>query len=118
MIEVTEALESSDALVAAVRRLVGELSASAAEPTVEQVAAIIASPASRLLIAYDRHEIVGMLTLVIFPIPTGVRAWIEDVVVARAARGQGVGQQLTNAAIQVAAEGGRAHRRPDIPPRP
>jgi ribosomal protein S18 acetylase RimI-like enzyme len=117
MIRVAEALESSDELVAAVARLVRELSASAPEPTAEQVAAIVASPASRLLIARDdAGEIVGMLTLVAFPIPTGVRAWIEDVVVTEAARGQGIGEQLTDAALGIAAEVGA--RTVDLTSRP
>jgi ribosomal protein S18 acetylase RimI-like enzyme len=116
MIEVAEALKTSPELVAAVGRLVRELSSSAAEPTGAQVAAIVASPASRLLIARDGTEILGMLTLVTFPIPTGVRAWIEDVVVTAAARGQGVGEQLTNAALEIAAEAGA--RTVDLTSRP
>ena len=43
--------------------------------------------------------IVGSLTLVVFPIPTGSRAWIEDVVVDEAARGAGVGAALNQAAL-------------------
>ena len=46
--------------------------------------------------------IVGMLTLVTFRLPTGVRAWIEDVVVDSGSRGQGVGEALTQAAIELA----------------
>jgi ribosomal protein S18 acetylase RimI-like enzyme len=46
--------------------------------------------------------VVGMLTLVMFPIPTGLRAWIEDVVVDESARGQGVGAALTREAIRLA----------------
>ena len=34
-----------------------------------------------------------------FPIPTGTRAWIEDVVVDEAARGSGVGAALNQAAL-------------------
>ena len=48
----------------------------------------------------------GMLTLVTFRLPTGVRAWVEDVVVDSAARGQGVGEALTQAAIELAAARG------------
>jgi ribosomal protein S18 acetylase RimI-like enzyme len=44
-------------------------------------------------------RIAGALTLATFPIPTGVRAWIEDVVVDSAARGHGVGEALNQAAI-------------------
>ncbi|MGH2849635.1 MAG: GNAT family N-acetyltransferase [Solirubrobacteraceae bacterium] len=116
MIEVGEAFESSDELVAAVGRLVRELSSSAAEPTAEQVAAIVASPASHLLLAREGGEVIGMLTLVTFPIPTGVRAWIEDVVVTEAARGKGVGERLTNAALGIAADVGA--RTVDLTSRP
>lgn len=116
MIDVSEALESSDELVAAVGRLVRELSSSAAEPTPDQVAAIVASPASHLLLARDGGETIGMLTLVTFPIPTGVRAWIEDVVVTEAARGKGVGEELTNAALRIAVDAGA--RTVDLTSRP
>ncbi|WP_099332355.1 GNAT family N-acetyltransferase [Actinomyces minihominis] len=46
--------------------------------------------------------ILGMLTLVTFEIPTGKRAWIEDVVVDQGARGSGAGQALVEAAIDQA----------------
>ena len=39
------------------------------------------------------------MTLATFRIPTGVRAWIEDVVVDSEARGHGVGEALNMAAI-------------------
>ena len=45
------------------------------------------------------RQIVGSLTLALFRIPTGLRAWIEDVVVDDAARGKGVGEALSRAAI-------------------
>ena len=44
-------------------------------------------------------RIVGSLTLVLFRIPTGLRAWIEDVVVDESARGKGVGEALNRAAL-------------------
>jgi ribosomal protein S18 acetylase RimI-like enzyme len=39
-----------------------------------------------------------------FRIPTGVRAWIEDVVVDEEARGHGVGELLNRAALDLARE--------------
>ena len=53
---------------------------------------MITSPASDVLIAKEGDDILGALTLIVFRIPTGVRAWIEDVVVDDAARGQGGGR--------------------------
>ena len=61
-------------------------------------------------------EILGTLTLVTFPIPTGLRAWIEDVVVDEAARGRGVGAALTQEAVRLAHEAGA--RTVDLTSRP
>ena len=115
-IAVEEARESTPEIVAAVAALVGELSRSAAAPGPEEVERIIASPAARLLLARDRGAIVGMLTLVVFPIPTGVRAWIEDVVVTATARDRGVGAALNRRAIALARELGA--RTVDLTSRP
>ena len=49
----------------------------------------------------------GSLTLAVFRIPTGVRAWIEDVVVDDSARGAGIGDALVDAAV-ADGRGGRA----------
>jgi ribosomal protein S18 acetylase RimI-like enzyme len=59
-------------------------------------------PTNTVLIARADDRIVGTLTLVIFPIPTGARAWFEDVVVDSSARGHGVGSALTKEALRVA----------------
>jgi ribosomal protein S18 acetylase RimI-like enzyme len=47
-----------------------------------------------------------MLTLAVFRIPTGVRAWIEDVAVDTEARGKGIGEALTREAVRLAAARG------------
>lgn len=59
-----------------------------------------------LFAARSGAEIVGLLTLVVFRIPTAVRAWIEDVVVDESARGSGVGEALSRAALAEAARCG------------
>ena len=63
---------------------------------------MITSPASDVLIARLNDTVVATLTLVTFRIPTGVRAWIEDVVVDDAARGHGVGETLNRFAVELA----------------
>ena len=97
-------------------RLLPQLSSSA--PPLDEAAleAIIGGPASTVLIARSDGLITGTLTLVMFPIPTGLRAWIEDVVVDESARGQGVGEALTQAAIRLAREAGA--RTVDLTSRP
>ena len=87
-------------LVEAFGRLIPQLSRSSPPPGADELGAIVASPACTLLVARDPDgTIVGSLTLVVFPIPTGSRAWIEDVVVDEAARGAGVGAALNQAAL-------------------
>ena len=116
-IRVEEAREVSEELEAALGRLVGQLSSSASPPSREELAEIAASDASRLLVARDEAgQVVGTLTLVLFRIPTGLRAWIEDVVVDGSARGAGVGEALTLAALERAADAGA--RTVDLTSRP
>ena len=101
MIHTTEVIEVDDELIAAFERLTPQLSSSSPAPGADALAAIVASPATILFIArdIDSGEIIGSLTLALFRIPTGMRAWIEDVVVDNAARGMGVGAALNQAAL-------------------
>jgi len=104
--QVVEATEVTDELVAAFQRLIPQLSSSNKPPSRAELMEIVSSPASVILLARDperQGEIVGTLTLVLFRIPTGRRAWIEDVVVDSDARGKGVGELLNRAALQRAA---------------
>jgi len=79
----------TDELVDAFARLVPQLSRTAGPPGREALEGIVGSPAVTVLVARAEGTIVGTLTLAMFPIPTGFRAWIEDVVVDEAARGRG-----------------------------
>ncbi len=111
----------TDELVSAVHRLLPQLSSSAPALSVAEIDEIVSSPATTLLVARDdevridgdgfdaagetgQGPIVGMLTLVVFRIPTGIRAWIEDVVVDTAAGRRGAGEALTRAALDKAGE--------------
>ncbi len=92
-----------DDLVAAMARLIPQLSRSSPPPDAAALAAIVSSDACHLLLARDDDgTILGSMTLVVFPIPTGVRAWIEDVVVDAEARGRGVGEALNRSALDLA----------------
>jgi ribosomal protein S18 acetylase RimI-like enzyme len=108
--------EVTDEAVEAFRRLTPQLSSSADPPDHRALNRIVSSSASTLLIARSGDEITGTLTLVMFPIPTGLRAWIEDVIVDEAARGQGIGQILTVEALRIAEQAGA--RTVDLTSRP
>ena len=116
-VTVEEAISVTDELVAAFARLVPQLSRSSPAPGASELEEIVMSPATVLLVARDgAGAIVGSLTLVLFRIPTGVRAWVEDVVVDEAARGRGVGEALNREALGRAAVAGA--RTVDLTSRP
>jgi ribosomal protein S18 acetylase RimI-like enzyme len=106
----------TDEVVEAFARLLPQLSSSATPPDAAGIAAISASPAITILLARCEGAIAGMLTLAMFPLPTGLRAWIEDVVVDEAFRGRGAGQELTAAALRMARTAGA--RTVDLTSRP
>jgi ribosomal protein S18 acetylase RimI-like enzyme len=89
-------------VVAAFESLIPQLSRSNPAPTEAELNDMVASPSSDVFVARVDGNIVGSLTLVTFRIPTGIRAWIEDVVVDESARGHGVGEALNQAAIEEA----------------
>jgi ribosomal protein S18 acetylase RimI-like enzyme len=115
-VEVNECLEVTDEVVAAFERLIPQLSSSNPPPPRAELEAIVSSPATVLFLARADGAIVGSLTLALFRIPTGMRAWIEDVVVDEAARGEGVGEALNRAALARAADEGA--RTVDLTSRP
>jgi ribosomal protein S18 acetylase RimI-like enzyme len=105
--KVAAATAATPELTAAFERLVPQLSRSSPPPTAEELQALIDQAGTHVLVATDDDgTVIGTLTLVLFRIPTGTRAWIEDVVVDAAGRGQGVGEALTRAALDIAKDHG------------
>lgn len=105
--------DASPELEAAFERLIPQLSSSSTPMDLEQIEEFIAQDCVDLLVFRSQDEnddgerpILGMLTLVTFEIPTGWRAWIEDVVVDSEARGQGAGAALVSAAVDIAKKRG------------
>ncbi|MFD5035185.1 GNAT family N-acetyltransferase [Streptomyces sp. NPDC058405] len=107
-VEIKVMTDVTDELVEAFQRLIPQLSRSAPPLDAEALRTLVTWQGIRLLVAHLDGQMVGTLTLVVFPIPTGLRAWIEDVVVDEAVRGKHVGAALTREAIRIAqAEGAR-----------
>lgn len=107
--DITVASRASDELLEALERLIPQLTDRHPPPDREALTALIGSESSRLLLARLPDEtgpIVGILTLAVYRVPTGVRAVIEDVVVESSARGQGVGEALMRAALALARRAG------------
>ncbi|MBA3604906.1 MAG: GNAT family N-acetyltransferase [Actinomycetota bacterium] len=91
-----------DELVDAFVTLIPQLSSSSPPPDRQLLEAIVADADSALLVARIDGQIIGVLTLATYRIPTGRKAWIEDVVVDESARGRGVGEALSRAAVDEA----------------
>ncbi|MDQ6837698.1 MAG: GNAT family N-acetyltransferase [Actinomycetota bacterium] len=117
MLHISEAHDVTDELVDAIARLLPQLSRSAPAPDAVILEEMVRSPAIHLLVARetlggdagggsDAGPIVGTLTLALFRIPTGVRAWIEDVIVDESVRGQGGGEALSRYALDLARQAG------------
>jgi len=101
-LQIGEAAVVDDELVEAFARLVPQLSSSSPPPTREQLAELVDGPDTVLFVARVDGRVMGSLTLAFYRIPTGLKAWIEDVVVDDDARGRGVGAALNEAALAAA----------------
>ncbi|MDX2380367.1 MAG: GNAT family N-acetyltransferase [Acidimicrobiia bacterium] len=103
-VEIVEAVD--DELVAAFDRLIPQLSSSSPPPSRAQLTEMVDNPQTVLFVARldtsSGGEIIGSLTLAFYRIPTGLKAWIEDVVVAESARGLRIGVALSEAALDEA----------------
>jgi ribosomal protein S18 acetylase RimI-like enzyme len=104
MIKIFEITEADDSTLDAVNHLLPQLSKSSKLINWSTLQKLTNSECTRLYVAKEDDTIFGMLSLVVFSIPTGTKAWIEDVVVDERARGKGVGKELMNHALNVAKE--------------
>lgn len=67
---------------------------------------IVRSDSSLLFVAKDGDAIIGSFTLVVYRIPTGSKAIVEDVVVDQSRRRQHIGENMIRYAINYAKEHG------------
>lgn len=102
MIKIREVTQATEDDLDQLNILIPQLSKSANPLTFDELENIIHSSATHLYFAEEDNNILGMLSLVIFPIPTGLRSWVEDVVVDVQARGKGLGKMLIHYALSEA----------------
>jgi ribosomal protein S18 acetylase RimI-like enzyme len=106
MIEISQSSVANNETLVAVNQLLPQLSSSAPPLSLERLNQIIKSNSVHLYIAREEEKVLGMLSLVLFPIPSGLRAWVEDVVVDEKARGRGIGKALSEYALREASSMG------------
>jgi ribosomal protein S18 acetylase RimI-like enzyme len=100
------AKDFSPALLQAVTSLLPQLTSSGRAMSPKELKVMIASPLTRLFVAKDDGKIVGMISLAVVQMPTGMRAYLEDLVVDAAYRNRGAATALLQAAIDTAKSAG------------
>ena len=108
--------EATGELVDAFGRLLPQLSATAEPLDRAAVERMVSCATNTVLVARVEGAIVGTLTLVMSPVPSGLRGRVEDVVVDSAARGRGIAALLIEQALGIAREAGA--RTVDLTSRP
>jgi GNAT superfamily N-acetyltransferase len=98
--------EATPELQEALSRLLPQLNPTLTVPDTERLRRLVADPAATLLIARDGDQIVGTTTVVTYTTPFWIKARLDEVVVDEAARGQGVGEALVRASLDVARKKG------------
>ena len=99
-LRVKQVREITGPLLDAFARLMRQLSPQLAAPSAARLREIAASPGTALFVAEAGGRVWGLLTLVWYDVPSGRKAWIEDVVVDAEARGMGAGRALVAAALE------------------
>ena len=112
-VELLTSVTADDAT--ALARILAQLSATAIFD-LTRISEILDHDATELFVARADGQIVGMVTLVTFPLPSGLRGHVEDLVVDEAMRGHGVARQLLRTIIALASE--RGLRTLDLTSRP
>jgi len=99
--------QADEKLWDAFQRLVPQLTSNNPPPARDDLAALVKSESSTLLLARaDDGSIIGAANLTVYRVPTGIRAIIEDVIVDESARGQGIGEALVRRALEIARQKG------------
>jgi ribosomal protein S18 acetylase RimI-like enzyme len=106
--EIERITHINDEVIQCFKRLIPQLSINTKPPSIRQLEEIVAVDNCYLLATRENagEDIIGTLTLIVYRVPTGVQAWIEDVVVDEKARGKGAGKALIKAALDIAAHKG------------
>ena len=103
MITISELKEGSAEVLASINQLLPQLSLNAQGISMDRLLELVESDNTIIFLGTDKDgQILGMLSLIVMKIPTGNKAWIEDVVVDSKARGQGLGKALMNHALEEA----------------
>lgn len=102
VIQVEEIRKFNNEVSKAIKRLARYLGDDSQELTDEDIKEMIDSQMVHLLLAKEKENIVGMVTVIVYRIPFKKKAWLEDLVVDPRAQGKGIGKKLVDAGINLA----------------
>jgi ribosomal protein S18 acetylase RimI-like enzyme len=106
-LQVEAATSATPELEQALASLLPQLNPGLVGPTQSELAAVIADPATTLLVASEDGVIVAVAAVIVYTTPVWVKkARIEDVVVDQGARGRGIGEALVKECLNVARQHG------------
>ncbi len=105
-VEVAELKKVTAQALSAMARLLPQIDPRHTGPSAERLQQVVDFPCCCCLLAWHGEVIVGTLTLVVFPLPSQVRAWFENVVVDASFRGRGIGEALCREGLRRAARAG------------
>ena len=92
-------------ILESINQFISQLTGESSLVSSHQIEEIIADNNSHLFFAInDQGAHMGMISVGLYITPTGKKPWIEDVVVDNSYRGQGIGKQLMEFAIQFTKE--------------
>lgn len=95
-----EAKEVRTEYIDGINNLLGQLTSSPKEMNEALLRTIVESDRTHLFLAYIGNQMVGMVTLAAYVIPTGTKVWVEDVVVDNNFRGKHIGKKLVNHVVE------------------
>ena len=96
--EINQLITVNHEVFSAFEKLLSQLSDNI-KLTKENLSEVINSKDTYIFVAEEDGEIIGILTLITYLIPSGRKSWIEDVVVNNNIRGKGIGRKLVQHAI-------------------
>ncbi len=104
--DINRITQVNENITRAFSKLVPQLTGRKEYPSLEELERVIRSENTHLFVATEGDEVMGTLTLVFYQIPSGLKAWIEDVIVNESFRGKGVATALLCHALHIARDKG------------
>ena len=102
MITIEELTQVTTKSVDEINALIPQLSSSAKPMTFARLLELTKDMRVPILVALDGKKIVGIGMIITYNVLTEKRAWLEEIIVDEQYRGQGLGERISRALIEIA----------------